>query len=113
MRPIAGGGLFGLGNTLRSMTRSPLTSALSEAHRMARLHLDSGGSAGSPHGDGDDASGVTDFELPLDVDPIEVALAIETKMRGRRPSPGLGDPLQVNQRYPCSGDIEQSEITSR
>ena len=98
MPPTAGGALFGLGNTLRSLTRSSLTSALSEAHRMARLRLEAGGSARSPRAEVDDAPDATDFELPSDVDPIEVALAIEAKMRGGRPSPGCGDPLQVLER---------------
>jgi len=98
MRPIAGGGLFGLGNTLHSLTRSPLASALSEAHRMARLRLESGGSARSPHAEVDDAPHATDFALPPDIDPMAFALAIEAKMRGGRPSPGLGDPLQVLER---------------
>jgi hypothetical protein len=98
MRATGGGALFGLGNTLRSLTRSPLASALSEAHRMARLRLEAGGSARGPHAEVDETPGATDFELPPDVDPVEVALAIEAKMRGGRPSPGLSDPLQVLER---------------
>jgi hypothetical protein len=100
MRAMAGGGLFGLSNTLSALTRSPLTSALSEAHRMARLHLEAGGSARSrsPHAEVDEAPDATEFELPPDVDPVEVALAIEAKMRGGRPLPGFADPLQVLER---------------
>jgi len=98
MRPIAGGGLFGLGSTLHSLTTSPFTMAVNTAHHMARRRLEAGGSALPSHGDADDASGATDFDLPPDVDPVEVALAIEAKMRGGRPSPGLGDPLQVLER---------------
>jgi hypothetical protein len=72
--------------------------AVNTAHHMARRRLEAGGSALAPQGDADDASGATEFELPPDVDPVEVALAIEAKMRGGRPSPGLGDPLQVLER---------------
>jgi hypothetical protein len=98
MRPIVGGGLFGLGNMLHSLTASPFTMAVNTAHHMARRRLETGGSALPPQGDADDASGATEFELPPDIDPIEVALAIEGKMRGGRPSPGFADPLQVLER---------------
>ena len=97
MQPIAGGGLFGLGNTLHSLTASPFTMAVKTAHHMARRRLEAGGGA-LPSQDADDTSGETDFELPPDIDPIEVALAIEAKMRGGRPSPGLSDPFQVLER---------------
>ena len=42
---------FGLANSLRSLTRSPLEAALQEARRMARRHLEAGGSAGLPRKD--------------------------------------------------------------
>jgi hypothetical protein len=41
-----------------------------------------------------------DFELPPDVDPLAVALAIDAKLRhGQKASPGIGDdPMQLLER---------------
>lgn len=86
--------------------RAALADALSTDQRTeqgasdARLRLDAGGSARprSPHAEIDEAPRAAEFELPPDVDPVEVALAIEAKMRGGRPSPGLSDPLRVLER---------------
>ena len=39
------GGFLGLGNTLRSLTLSPMNAALQQAHQMARQRLEAGGAA--------------------------------------------------------------------
>ena len=86
--------LFGLGNTLRSLTTSPATAALQQAHRMARLRLESGGPASSKRSRGGDDAGESEFVLPSDVNPVLVAMAIYAKLHGGRASEaGLGDDL--------------------
>ena len=79
--------LFNLDQTLRSLTTSPIKTAVDQAHRMAqRRLLEAGGAAVSARGRVDDHSGARDFVLPSDVDPVEVAEAIEAKLRGGRGS---------------------------
>ncbi len=86
--------LFGLGNTLRSLTTSPATAALQQAHRMAQRRLASGGPASSKRSRGADDAADTEFELPSDIDPAEVALAIHAKLHaGGGAQAGLGDDL--------------------
>ena len=86
--------LFGLGNTLRSLTTSPATAALQQAHRMARRRLESGGAASSKRSRGDDDAADAEFVLPSDIDPAEVALAIHAKLDADRGAQaGLGDDL--------------------
>ena len=84
---------FEMARALRSLTRSPITSALHEARRMARphFHFDDGGVV--PHeGRVEDRDDEGDFLLPPDVDPMAVALAIDEKLRdGRTAQPGIGD----------------------
>jgi hypothetical protein len=73
--------LFELARSLRSLTRSPAIAAIEEAHRMARRRFESGGATGGPS----DKPSAPDFVLPAGVDPLQVAMAIETKLRaGRR-----------------------------
>ena len=93
--------LFELARSLRSLTRSPITSALHEARRMARphFHFEEGGIVpheGRVDGQNDDG----DFVLPADVDPMAIALAIDEKLRnGRTAQPGIGeDPMAVLER---------------
>ena len=92
--------LFELARSLRSLTRSPITSALHEARRMARphFHFEEGGVV--PHeGRVEDQNDDGDFQLPLDVDPMAVALAIDAKLRDGRTMPGLGDdPMMLLER---------------
>src|SRR5438105_10863039 len=71
--------LFGLANSLRSLTRSPIAGALHEARRMARRPLETGGAA-SAQVDAD----AQEFVLPADVDPVEVAREIEDQLRSQR-----------------------------
>ena len=78
--------LFNLGQTLRSLTMSPISTAVEQAHRMAQRRLEAGGAAVSARGRVDDHSGSRDFVLPTDIDPVEVAVAIEAKLRGGRGS---------------------------
>ena len=80
--------LFGLANSLRSLTRSPIAGALHEARRMARRPLEKGGTVPA-HEDADDASG--DFVVPSDVDPRLLATEIDAKLHGGRLRAGLGD----------------------
>ena len=72
--------LFNLAQTLRSFTASPVATAIDQAHRMARRRLEAGGSAASARHHADEA----DFLLPPDIDPVEVAMAIEAKLHGDR-----------------------------
>ena len=86
--------LLGLAHSLRSLTTSPATAALQQAHRMARRRLESGGPASSKRSRGDDDAGETEFVLPSDIAPAEVALAIHAKLHaGRGSQAGLGDDL--------------------
>src|SRR5712671_1966679 len=88
--------LFGLGNTLRSLTTSPATAALQQAHRMAQRRLAAGGASGAvrPVDNDDDDTGPAEFVLPSDVDPALVAIAIHARLQADRGSQaGLGDDL--------------------
>src|SRR5882762_11290992 len=85
--------LLGLGNTLRSLTTSPATAALRQAHRMAQRRLAAGGASGAVR-QVDDDTGTADYLLPSDIDPAEVAFAIHAKLHaGRGAQAGLGDDL--------------------
>jgi hypothetical protein len=61
--------------TLRSLTKSPITSALDQARRMAKQHLEAGGNVTPAAGDGD--AGVV---LPAGVDAGVVAAAIAAEL---------------------------------
>ena len=78
--------LFNLDKTLRSLTISPMSTAVAQAHRMAQRRLEAGGPAVSARGRVGDHSGARDFVLPPDVEPVEVAEAIKAKLRGGRGS---------------------------
>jgi hypothetical protein len=77
---------FDLAQSLRSLTRSPITTAINQAHRMATHQLAAGGAVSSTH-----RSNPTDFLLPHDIDAIMLAMAIEAKLRrgSRRSNGGL------------------------
>jgi hypothetical protein len=86
--------LLGLAHSLRSLTNSPATAALQQAHRMARRRLESGGPASSKRSRGDDDAGESEFVLPPGVDPVAVAVAIRAKLHaGRGAQAGLGEDL--------------------
>ena len=90
--------LFGMARSMQAL--SPFHIALREAHHMARhyRYFDEGGVV--PHeGRVEDREDEGDFLLPLDVDPMAVALALDAKLRGGRKAPGLGDdPMQLLER---------------
>jgi hypothetical protein len=71
-----------LANTFRSLTRSPITTAINEAHKMARRHLEAGGAAVAAPGPASERS--PGFVLPRDVDPRAVQMAIDGKLRAGR-----------------------------
>jgi hypothetical protein len=72
--------LFELARSLRSLTRSPLTSALNEAHKMARRYLESGGPAGSTHRGASGHTITQEFVLPTDIEPVAFAKALRAKL---------------------------------
>ena len=82
MRSPGAGGFLGLGHTLRSLTMSPVDSALQQLHRQARGHLAAGGSAvpvrGKPKSTPAPAE---EFLLPKDIEPHELISAINAKLR--------------------------------
>src|SRR3954469_21791346 len=84
--------LFGLAQSLRSLTASPLTSLAKEAHRMARRRLEAGGAAEAPgvvKEEDDDA-----FVLPGDLDANELKI-IEAKLRDEVGSVRDAPPVMV------------------
>jgi len=91
--------LFEMARALRSLTRSPIESALHSARHMARpFRFEEGGVV--PHeGRVEDQNDDGDFLLPADVDPMAIALAIDEKLRDGRTTPGLGeDPMMLLER---------------
>ena len=94
--------LFEIAKSLRSLTRSPITSALHEARRMARphFHFEKGGLVVPHEGRVEDQNDNGDFLLPSDLDPMVVALALDAKLRGGRTAePGIGaDPMTALER---------------
>ena len=83
--------LFEIARSLRSLTRSPIESALHSARHMARpFRFEEGGVV--PHeGRVEDQNDDGGFLLPADVDPMAIALAINEKLRDGQTTPGLGD----------------------
>src|SRR5690242_18947856 len=92
--------LFEMARALRSLTRSPITSALHSARHIARpFRVEEGGVV--PHElRVEDQNDDGDFLLTADVDPMVVALALDAKLRGGRTAqPGIGeDPMTVLER---------------
>jgi len=92
--------LFEMARALRSLTRSPIESALHSARHMARpFRFEEGGVV--PHeGRVEDQNDNGDFLLPSDLDPMAVALALDAKLRGGRTAQaGIGeDPMQLLER---------------
>jgi hypothetical protein len=91
--------MLGLERSFRSLTLSPFASILAQARRQARRHLEVGGTVPA-NGRVVEEPIEQDFELPRDVDPLVVALAIDAKLRhGQKASPGIGDdPMQLLER---------------
>ena len=92
--------LFEMARALRSLTRSPIESALHSARHMARpFWFEEGGVV--PHeGRVEDQNDNGDFVLPSDLDPMVVALALDAKLRGGKTAQsGVGDdPMQLLER---------------
>ena len=83
------GGFLGGGNMLRSLTLSPLNSALQQAHQMAHRRLENGGPA-APENRRTDRNADSEFLVPQDIDLLRFAMAMEAKLAsGRVPVPGL------------------------
>lgn len=70
--------MFGIGNSLRALTRSPIASALESARRQAR-RFEEGGAVEAKEQKGA-------FVIPTDIDTNALVAAIETKLRGGRRS---------------------------
>src|SRR3954447_26435281 len=83
--------LFGLAQSLRSLTASPMAGLVKEAHRMARRRLETGGSA-APRDQVGDQRDMDDFELPGDLDTNELKI-IEAKLRDEAGSLSDAPPL--------------------
>src|SRR3954454_13745614 len=83
--------LFGLAQSLRSLTASPMAGLVKEAHRMARRRLEAGGSV-VPRGGVDDQRDMDDFELPRDFDANDLKI-IEAKLRDGAGSLSVAPPL--------------------
>ena len=77
--------LFEMARALRSLTRSPITSALHEARRMSRphFHFEEGGAV-AKEGGADDPNNKDAFVLPLDVREQEVRSAIQDWLHANR-----------------------------
>ena len=90
--------LFELARSMQAL--SPFHIALREAHRMARhyRHFEEGGTVPT-EGRVEDQRKEQEYELPRDIDPKVVALAIDEKLSDGRKVPGLGDdPMQLLER---------------
>ena len=61
--------LFNLAQTLRSLTTSPVSTAVDQAHRMARGRLESGGSVVSARGRVDHGAGRRPARVPIPATP--------------------------------------------
>jgi hypothetical protein len=93
--------LFEMARALRSLTRSPIQSALHSARHMARpFHFEDGGVVVPHEGRVEEGNDDGDFLLPSDLDPMVVALALDAKLRdGRTAQAGVGDdPMQLLER---------------
>src|SRR4051794_26215890 len=91
--------MFSLAPTLRALTTgSPITTALYEARRMARRHLETGGVVMPVDG----RKGSPGFVVPADVDEGALTAAIEAKLRATARMPPQRDSgrLDVLQRMP-------------
>src|SRR5580700_12019443 len=102
--------LFELARSLRSLTRSPATAAIEEAHRMARRRFESGGATRGPA----DKPNAPDFALPAGVDPVQVAMAIERKLRsGRSLANSSNGALKALQRRSDGRVVVPAELVKR
>src|SRR5436305_5861966 len=75
--------LFGLAQSLRSLTASPMAGLVQEAHRMARRRLEAGGPAVPAPKPVKTDPVPADYVLPLDIPADEVSKAIEAELQKR------------------------------
>ena len=61
--------LFNLAQTLRSLTTSPISTAVNEAHRMAQRRLEAGGAAVPARGRVDDGAGKRPARISITAPP--------------------------------------------
>jgi hypothetical protein len=61
--------LFNLGQTLRSLTMSPISTAVDQAHRMAQRRLEAGGAAVPTRGRVDHGAGKRPARVPITATP--------------------------------------------
>ena len=91
------GGFLGGANVFRSLTLSPMNTALQQAHQMAPRHLEAGGAAAATPKRATPDLAPRDYVLPLDVDPDQVRRAIVAKL-WERGLPRPADALPVIER---------------
>ena len=91
--------MFSLAPTLRALTTgSPITTAIREAHQMARRHLNTGGATTAARG----LQTAEGFLVPSGIDTVALAKAIEAKLRagGNAGSGRSGGLLNLLERRP-------------
>jgi len=89
---------FEMAHSMRAL--SPFHVALREARRMARhyRHFEEGGTVPT-EGRVEDQHNEQEYELPRDIDPMLVALAIDEKLREGQTAPGIGDDPTIRRCY--------------
>ena len=76
--------MFSLAPTLRALTTgSPITTAIREAHQMARRHFDTGGATTAARG----LQAPKGILVPSDIDTVALAKAIEATLRASLTNP--------------------------
>ena len=91
--------MFNLAPTLRALTvGSPITTAIREAHQMARRHFDTGGATTDARG----LQAPEGFLVPSGIDTVALAKAIEAKLRAslNAGSGRSGGPFKLLERRP-------------
>ena len=91
--------MFSLAPTLRALTTgSPITTAIREAHQMARRHLNTGGATTAARG----LRAPEGFLVPSGIDTVALVKAIEATLRagGNAGSRRSGGPFKLLERRP-------------
>ena len=102
--------MFSLAPTLRALTTgSPITTAIREAHQMARRHFDTGGATTAARG----LQAAEGFLVPSGIDTVALEAAIEAKLRAslNAGSGRSGGPFKLLERRPVERLI--GEMRSR
>ena len=102
--------MFSLAPTLRALTTgSPITTAIREAHQMARRNLNTGGATTAARG----LQTAEGFLVPSGIDTVALEAAIEAKLRagGNAGSGRSGGPFKLLERRPVERLI--GEMRSR